>query len=223
MCEQKTPSEEGRATTESGIVWYPDTAAGHAAAAADEAKTMGPGSAEAHPEPPGEAPPAPATPSEDCKDYNDSMWDTSCSKHFKYAQMRMKPDTPEIACNWQHLCQEILDKIVDAGFKFNINSAYRNKAYNAKIGGSKTSDHCTGKAADIAMGSVEKNKELFKWIGKSGLPFSQMIFEGNWVHIAYNGASAASVAVLVTRTGKPAYQNGGGKSGSALPPDLKWA
>jgi hypothetical protein len=73
------------------------------------------------------------------------------------------------------------------------------------------------------MGNIEKNKSLFKWIGKNINPaFSQIIFEGNWVHVSYRGRSPASAAVLVTRTGKPPYQNGGGYSGSALPPDLKW-
>ena len=223
MCDQKPPTVEKRNTTESGVVWYDDTPEGHAAQAADEAAAVGPGSAEpAHPEP-ADPPEEQKPPSEDCKDYTDSMWDTACSKYFKYSQMKMKPDTPTIACNWQHLCQEILDKIIDGGQKFSINSAYRSSAYNAKIGGAKKSDHLTGCAADITAGSVEKNKALFKWIGKTGLPFSQIIFEGNWIHVAYNGASPASVAVLVTRTGKAPYANGGGRSGSALPPDLKWA
>ena len=225
MCEQKAPAKTARRTTESGVVYYDDTPEGHAAQAEDEAKAAGGATGEgAHPEP-GDPPAPQDVPSTECKDYKDSMWDTACSKYFKYSQMKMKPETPTIACNWQHLCQEILDKIIDGGGpKFSINSAYRSSAYNAKIGGASKSDHLTGSAADITAGSVEANKALFKWIGQNlNTKFSQIIFEGNWVHVAYNGASAASVAVLVTRTGKPAYQNGGGRSGNALPPDLKWA
>ena len=223
MCVQKPTGNGARKKTPSGIVYYDDTPDGHAAQAADESSSSGPGSDEAaHPEPAGPAGPN-DTPAQDCTSYTDALWDTACSKYYKFAHMKMKPDTPAIACSWQHLCQEILDKIIDGGIKFNINSAYRSSAYNAKIGGATKSDHLTGCAADIATGSVEGNKALFKWIGKSGIKFSQLIFEGNWVHVAYNGASPASVAVLVTRTGKPSYQNGGGRSGSGLPPDLKWA
>ena len=68
--------------------------------------------------------------------------------------------------------------------------------------------------------SINKNKVVAT---KNNLPFSQLIFEGRWVHVAFNGKSPASVIVLVARGGSAPYENGGGKSGSRLPPDLKWA
>lgn len=230
MCVQKPTSKAERKITTSGVVYYEDTPAGHAAAAEDMQSGMGPGGGEgAHPGEPVENPNPPDT--KDCTTYTDSLWDTACSKYYKFSNMKMRPAqqnglTPaHIACNWQKLCQNVLDPIAAGGQKISINSAFRTTAFNASLGNSsKTSDHMTGCAADISAGSVEANKALFKWIGKNiNGAFSQMIFEGRWVHVAFAGASAASVVVLVARGGGPPYQNGGGRSGSALPPDLKWA
>lgn len=232
MCKMKPTAIAARKVTPAGEVYYEDTPAGHAAAREDMQATMGAGAeetAQGEVGPPGETPP---TDTKDCSTYTDAMWDTNCSKHFRFSQMKYKPvqtgklSPAEIACNWQKLCQNILDPIKDAGFPITISSGYRSPAFNASIGGSNTSDHCFAKSADIQLLSgdaVENAKKLFKWIGKAGIPYSQVIFEGRWVHVAYNGGSPASVVVLATRTGKAPYQNGGGRSGSRLDPDLKWA
>jgi hypothetical protein len=230
MCVSKPVGRAGRQVTASGLVYYEDTPAGHAAAVEDMQSSTGTGTGEsAHPGQPTENPNPPDT--KDCTTYTDSLWDTACSKYYKFANMKMKPaqqsglTAAQIACNWQKLCQNVLDPVVAGGNKININSGFRTAAFNASLGNSsKTSDHMTGCATDISAGSPEANKELFKWIGKNiNNVFSQLIFEGRWVHVAYAGASPASVAVLVARNGSAPYVNGGGRSGSALPPDLKWA
>lgn len=234
MCEIPIIGLGGIAVTAGGLTYYLDTPEGHAALAKAETRGVGPAILAPHegpPEPGTAEEPTPPPPSgSTCENYTDAMFDELCSKYFKYGQMKMKPSAqlgltaPNIACNWQNLCKNILDPIRDAGFVFNINSGFRTLAYNRSIGSaSTTSDHLTGCAADLSMGNVEKNKLLFKWVGKNVNPdFSQIIFEGNWVHVSYRGRSPAAAAVLVTRTGKPPYQNGGGYSGNLLPPDLKW-
>lgn len=233
MCSVKPTKNGARKVTPSGIVYYEDNAEGHAAAAEDQRATQGGGDVgetTQPPTPPGEEP-APPDPT-DCSTYTDAMWDTACSKYYKFAHMKYKPapnggqTAAQIACNWQKLCKNILDPIRDAGFAISLSSGYRSPAYNATIGGSNTSDHTFACAADIQLLSgdaVENAKKLFKWIGASSLPFSQVIFEGRWVHVAHGGRSGASVAVLATRNGKAPYQNGGGRSGASLPADLKWA
>lgn len=235
MCTVKPVGNGGRKTTPSGIIFYEDTPEGHAAQAEDMAKTMGPGSGEGGQDAVGgndTAPPPAAPDPKDCSTYTDALWDTACSKYFKFAQMKMKPVAQEgltaaqIACNWQNLCKNILDPIIDGGLKLGkeFNSGFRTIAANKACGGSPTSDHLLGSAVDITMGSPEKNKILFKWIGKNiNSVFSQVIYEGNWVHVAYKGRTIESNAVMATRTGKATYQNGGGRSGRALDPDLKWA
>ncbi len=53
------------------------------------------------------------------------------------------------------LVDHILDPIREAwGKPIKINSGYRSKALNSKVGGSKTSDHMLGRAADITAGST---------------------------------------------------------------------
>lgn len=230
MCTVKPVGNGGRKTTPSGIIYYDDTKEGHAAAIEDQQATQGGGDVGEASQPPSEAP-LPPSPT-DCSTYTDAMWDTACSNYYKFAHMKYKPaahggqTAAQIACNWQKLCKNILDPIRDAGFPITISSGYRSPSYNSSIGGSNTSDHVYACAADIQLlngDAVENAKKLFKWIGKTGLPYSQLIFEGRWVHVAYGGRSSASVAVLVTRVGKAPYQNGGGRSGAGLPPDLKWA
>ena len=234
MCDKPVEGRGGVAVTPSGLKYYLDTPAGHAAAKADMQATMGPGSGEGtQPPPPQEQP----TPPEGCENYDDSMWDKPCSKYFKYSQMKYKPvDNPEarltakqIACNWQKLCQNVLDPIIDAGFRITISSGYRTPAFDRSLGAKNSiGDHPCGRAADIQIlgqgDPSEKAKELFKHIGKNmNSSFSQMIYEGRWVHVAHGGNSPASVAVLVARTGSAPYQQVGGRAGPNLPPDLRWA
>ena len=239
MCKMKPTANAARKVTPTGEVYYEDTPAGHAAQIEDMNKSMGPGAGEGQQDNTGakpgaddtSPPPPPNVDTKDCTTYTDAMWDTACSKYFKFSQMKMKPSdqnglkAAEIACNWQHLCQNVLDPIVEAGIKVKINSGFRTLAFNASLGNaSKTSDHLLGCATDIQIGGEAANKDLYKWIGKNlNSVFSQLIYEGLWVHVAYKGRSPESVSVLVARNGGPPYQNGGGRSGANLPPDLKWA
>jgi uncharacterized protein YcbK (DUF882 family) len=86
------------------------------------------------------------------------------------------------------LVDNILDPLREAyGRPITINSGYRCAALNTKVGGSKTSQHMMGQAADISIGSVEGNKKLFELIQKLNLPFDQLIDEYGykWVHVSY--------------------------------------
>lgn len=234
MCNPKAPAAGKRLTTESGVIYYPNTPEGDEAARADMAATMGPGSGEGEQPPPPNENPAPP---EGCEDYTDALWDKPCSKYFRYSHMKYKPvPNPEanltatqIACNWQKICKNVLDPLVDAGFKITISSGYRTPAFDKSLGAKKSiGDHPCGRATDLQIlgqgDPSEKAKDLFKYIGKnmSG-SFSQLIYEGRWVHVAHGGNSPDIVAVLVARTGSAPYQKVGGKAGTSLPPDLKWA
>lgn len=152
------------------------------------------------------------------------------SKYFIIADAGMTPvDSPEIGLtanqitsNWIALCANILDPLYEKyrfkGSKGKVNSGYRTIKYNRSIGSKDTSDHCKGCAADITLGSRAKNVELFRYIIASGLPFSQMIYEGNWVHIAYNGKPQGVTRVMYTNNGKAPFKHCG-KNGELLPKD----
>ena len=90
---------------------------------------------------------------------------------------------------------ELLQVIRDAwDDPIKINSGYRSKELNVKVGGSKTSDHLYGAAADISTksDSPEDNKKLFilikSLIDLGKIQCRQLIDEqnGNWIHISIN-------------------------------------
>lgn len=90
---------------------------------------------------------------------------------------------PEVIENLQRLVTDGLQPLrdhVDAGIY--INSGYRSPQLNSMIGGSKTSAHMRGDAADIRVTGLTP-LEVSKLIVELGLPFDQVINEfGAWVH-----------------------------------------
>lgn len=68
----------------------------------------------------------------------------------------------------------------------NITSGYRCRSLNEAVGGAKNSQHVSGEAADLSVGSRTENKKLFEMIRKIG-GFDQLIDEadGKWIHVSY--------------------------------------
>jgi len=97
------------------------------------------------------------------------------------------------------LCTHILEPIRDlAGKPLSITSGYRSPGLNAAIGGSITSQHCKGEAADFhAQGYT--TEELFQLVKSSNIPYDQLLQEyGSWIHVSYrpNGRKQALYAVM---------------------------
>jgi uncharacterized protein YcbK (DUF882 family) len=85
------------------------------------------------------------------------------------------PGEQEIAA-LKLLCEKVLQPVRDHyGKGVKVNSGFRHPEVNAKVGGSKTSDHCRGQAADIEIPGVA-NAELAQWI-VNNLEFRQVILE----------------------------------------------
>ena len=98
------------------------------------------------------------------------------------------PDS-KILKNLEQLVDNILDPLrKEYGKPIIVNSGYRCPALNAAVGGSKTSHHMLGLAADITAGSSIKNKQLFDLIQKLDLPYDQLIDEKHfqWVHVSFS-------------------------------------
>ncbi len=98
------------------------------------------------------------------------------------------------------LCNAILEPLrAHFGRPVRITSGYRSKALNDAIGGSQTSQHSKGEAADIEIPGVD-NRRLAKWI-EANLPFDQLILEGakrgdpnaGWVHVSFGPRHRKSV------------------------------
>ena len=70
-----------------------------------------------------------------------------------------------------------------------INSGYRSPLVNKAIGGSSTSQHMKGEAADIRIDGMT-NQEIVSAIRTLNLPYDQLIDEqlhgSKWVHVSYS-------------------------------------
>jgi len=95
--------------------------------------------------------------------------------------------------NLKTLCEMVLQPVRDHfGKSVTVNSGYRSPESNAAVGGSKTSDHCKGQAADIEIDGLP-NPELAQWI-MDNLDYTQLILEfytqgqpnSGWVHVSYD-------------------------------------
>jgi hypothetical protein len=133
--------------------------------------------------------------------------------------MRMGLDnTPDAAAteNLRVLCEKVLQPVRDHyGKGVKVNSAYRSPESNAAVGGSKTSDHCKGMAADIEIPGVA-NADLAQWI-MDNLEYTQLILEfytpgipdSGWVHVSYNKDKLSKQELTATKVaGKTQYLPG---------------
>ena len=80
------------------------------------------------------------------------------------------------------LVEKVLDPLREAyGKPIIVTSGYRCHKLNAAVGGSASSQHVKGEAADIrsVADTPEENKKLFDLIVKLRLPFDQLINEYN--------------------------------------------
>ena len=86
------------------------------------------------------------------------------------------------------LVAEMLEVIRNKFGAVRVNSGFRGPALNQAVGGSSSSQHSKGEAADIVCPSTTVD-ELHRWIvTESGLKFGQCILEkpagSAWVHIS---------------------------------------
>jgi hypothetical protein len=125
------------------------------------------------------------------------------------------PGEAEIA-NLKVLCEQILQPVREHyGKGVKVNSGFRHPDVNAAVGGSKTSDHCRGQAADIEIPGVP-NHELAEYIAKN-FKFTQVILEfytqgipdSGWVHVSYDAANLkGQTLTAVKKDGKTVYLPG---------------
>lgn len=72
------------------------------------------------------------------------------------------------------------------GAPIKINSGFRNQQLNKAVGGSATSSHMKGFAADFICPGYGTPLKIVKKIESSGIKFDQCIQEGTWVHISFD-------------------------------------
>jgi len=125
------------------------------------------------------------------------------------------PGEAEIA-SLKLLAEKILQPVRDHfGKGVKVNSGYRSPESNAAVNGSKTSDHCLGRAADIEIPGVP-NAELAQWI-MDNLDYTQLILEfytpgipdSGWVHVSFDPANLKKQELTAMKVaGKTQYVPG---------------
>jgi hypothetical protein len=124
--------------------------------------------------------------------------------------------TVEVVENLKVLAEKVLQPVRDHFAKgVKVNSGYRAPVVNAAVGGSITSDHCLGMAADIEIPGLP-NAELAQWI-EANLEYTQLILEfytqgvpdSGWVLVSYDPKNLKKQSLTaVKREGKTVYLPG---------------
>lgn len=152
------------------------------------------------------------------------------SEHFNlseftksdYAIRNNIGNTPseDIVGKLKELCLKVLEPVRHLlGKPVKVNSGYRGSALNKAIGGSESSQHCKGEAADIEI-LGQDNRELAIWI-KNNCDFDQLILEfydpkekdpnSGWVHVSYVSCQKNRHSILTAykdAEGKTKYKEG---------------
>lgn len=123
---------------------------------------------------------------------------TQLSPHFTLAEMTRSStatrkgipnEAPaDVVKALKLLCENVLEPTrAHYGKPVRVTSGYRSPRLNTAIGGSVTSQHCKGEAADFTV-EGESNLAVCQWIMRN-LKFDQVIYEfgeSGWVHCSYS-------------------------------------
>lgn len=122
------------------------------------------------------------------------------SPHFTFAEMvatsqrglaaRNAAEAVPYTATLRALCETLLEPVRARFGPVSIHSGFRGPSLNAAIGGSKTSQHMRGEAADFHCPRAALD-DVFRWIVvDSGLAFGQAILEAHrpgpptWIHLS---------------------------------------
>ena len=107
------------------------------------------------------------------------------------------------------LVVNVLDPLREAaGRPVVVSSGFRNKETNKLVGGSRTSQHLGGEAADITIPGMTI-KQIVALVKKLNLPYDQMIDEwGSWVHLSYGPRNRRQFLLARTIDGATKYLPG---------------
>lgn len=147
---------------------------------------------------------------------------TNLSEHFTLAEFctsqtaarmgRTIEPSPEEVQNLARLCVTVLEPLREAlGRSIHISSGLRPLWLNTAIGGSTSSAHIDGRAADIEVPGMSP-LEVCRKVVELGLPTDQVIHEfASWCHVGVAKADARPRNQLLTArvvAGRTTYEGG---------------
>jgi hypothetical protein len=142
------------------------------------------------------------------------------SEHFELAEFLVSETaarrgitnepTPEVIDNLRRLCQLVLEPLrVKLAHPVVITSGYRSLALNRTVGGSPTSHHMQGRAADLIVPGMTP-LAVCQAANQLKLPCVQIIHEfGRWAHLSV-AATNERTQLLTAKLaqGKTVYEPG---------------
>lgn len=117
--------------------------------------------------------------------------------------------SPDIMANLLTTAQG-MEKVRELlGKPITISSGYRSPKLNEAVGGSKTSAHMEGYAADFICPAYGKPIDIVRKIAASDIEFDMIICEGTWVHISFAPALRKKVmTAMFDGNGGVRYRDG---------------
>jgi len=121
------------------------------------------------------------------------------------AQRRGIPNNPGRAetLALRTLCDNVLQPVREHfGAPVNVSSGFRSPRLNRAIGGSGSSQHCIGEAADFTVAG-KSNLEVCKWMERR-LNYDQLIYEfgeSGWVHCSFSASRMRNMELTAARIG----------------------
>lgn len=105
-------------------------------------------------------------------------------RHFKYSEFD-SPDEPGSGLKYMDILVIHMLDIAreEARIPFKINSGYRTQAHNKKVGGSPTSSHLKGIAADIHYDSLEDAVRMIASLARAGFFRIGLYPNQNFIHV----------------------------------------
>lgn len=141
------------------------------------------------------------------------------SEHFTLTEMTVSqeaarsglknvPDALQIE-SLRHLCKNVLEPLRERVKRpVVVSSGFRSTTVNRRIGGSNTSQHCRGEAADFTIPGMSVG-DVVALIRAMNLPFDQLIDEfGAWVHVSHkaSGHNRGQFLHATFKNGKAEYK-----------------
>ena len=139
---------------------------------------------------------------------NFTLAELTTSQEAVRSGLKNDPNAQQVAA-LRALCETVLQPLRDRLKRpVVVSSGFRSVTLNRRIGGSTTSQHCKGEAADIMVPGMD-TADVVDLIRAMRLPFDQVIDEfARWVHVSHllAGGNRGEVLMAWRRGGLTHYR-----------------
>jgi hypothetical protein len=132
------------------------------------------------------------------------MEDFKLSPNFRFFELTDSASRPDLVADNREqalkvkgslelLCASILEPMREKFGPLVVHSGFRSQALNRAVGGSPTSQHELGEAADITTETGAGFKDMADWLFSQQIAFGQAIIEGACLHVSLPGSHSRQI------------------------------